>query len=91
MASRPSIDLHSLRPEMALKRLEQGLHTARAAGSPQAMVITGRGIGNRLGQPVLRDKVENWLRGPSGKRMGVTSFVRASKGGALLVELGKSK
>lgn len=81
------IDLHGLRPDAALARLVQGLHTARAQGSKQARVITGRGMSNRTQTPVLREKVEAWLRGPAGKRSGVRSFQRADKGGSLLVQL----
>jgi len=92
--SRPapaSIDLHNLRPEAALARLEQGLHTARASGSTEALVICGRGASNRTGTPILRTKVEAWLRSPAGERSGVASFTRAAKGGALWVQFGNSK
>lgn len=79
------IDLHGLRPEAAIKRLEQGLHTARAAGAGSALVVTGRGMSNRSGQPILRAQVEAWLRSPAGRRSGVASFSRESKGGALRI------
>lgn len=79
------IDMHGLRPEAALKRLEQALHTARASGVTQVLAICGRGIGNRTGQPVLRNMIEKWARGPMGARSGVTSTQRTSKGGALLL------
>jgi len=82
-----SIDLHGLRPDAALARLEQGLHTARAQGWRQVRVITGRGMSNRTQTPVLREKVEAWLRGAAGKRSGVQGFQRADKGGSLLVQL----
>jgi len=88
MTSPLAIDLHGLRPEAALARLERGLHTARAQGAAQALVITGRGMSNRTQTPVLRQKVEAWLAGPGGQRSGVRGFERTAKGGSLLVRLG---
>jgi DNA-nicking Smr family endonuclease len=87
----PSIDLHGLSPEAALRRLEQGLHTARAMGSTEVIVIAGRGIGNRTGRAVLREKVLAWLQSPAGRRLGVRSSTPMAKGGALRVQLGPSK
>lgn len=83
----PEIDLHGLRPEAAQARLQQGLHGARIAGHGTVRVITGRGWGNREWKPVLRDRVEAWLRSADAKRYGVQSFQRASRGGALDVRL----
>jgi DNA-nicking Smr family endonuclease len=80
------VDLHGLRPEQALHRLEMGLHTARIQGLERLLVITGRGWGNRLQQPVLRRHVEDWLR-QRGARFGVQGWEETSRGGALLVEL----
>jgi len=82
------IDLHGMRPEAALGRLGQGLHAARVRGDCEVLVVTGRGWGNRDQQPVLRERVEAWLRGPDGRRAGVRSFQQRAKGGALLVQLG---
>lgn len=82
------VDLHGLRPEAALSRLGQGLHAARVRGADEALVITGRGWGNRDREPVLRARVEAWLRGPEGRRAGVRHVERRAKGGALLVRLG---
>lgn len=84
----PSVDLHGLSPDGALRRLAQALHAARVRGARQLLVITGRGLGNRTQQPVLRGKVESWLRGPDGKALGVRGLDRAKGGGALLVHLG---
>ena len=84
----PQIDLHGMRPEAALGRLGQGLHAARVRGAGQVLVVTGRGWGNRDQQPVLRQQVESWLRGPGGQRAGVRGFELQAKGGALLVRLG---
>lgn len=82
------VDLHGLRPEDALRRLAQALHTGRVRGASEVLVITGRGIGNHAQKPVLRTRVESWLRGPDGTRLGVRGFQRTAQGGALLVQLG---
>jgi len=81
------IDLHGCPPDQALRRLSNGLHGARIRGADRVLVITGRGWGNLARQPVLRGKVEAWLRGPEGQRHGVLGYEIASKGGALLVKL----
>jgi DNA-nicking Smr family endonuclease len=81
------IDLHGLPPSQALRRLGQELHACRLRRVDRALVITGRGWGNRLQKPVLRPLVEDWLRGPDGARLGVVGFELHSQGGALLVRL----
>ncbi len=81
------VDLHGLAPERALRKLLQDLHAARVRRRSSVLVITGRGMGNRLQQPILRTHVEAWLRGPHGARAGVVSFEQHSRGGALLVRL----
>ncbi len=80
------IDLHGHTRESALRRLAQELHAARVLGETTLRVVTGRGLGNDRGEPVLRDHVERWLAG-DGRRLGVKVFRRASHGGALDVEL----
>jgi DNA-nicking Smr family endonuclease len=82
------IDLHGRPPEAALRFLGQQLHAARVAGARGVRVVTGRGWGNREQRPVLRGKVEAWLRGPDGRRLGVSGFEIVSKGGALDVRFG---
>lgn len=81
------IDLHGHSPESALRLLGQELHSARVRGETEVLVITGRGIGNRSGQPILRGHVEEWLRGQGGERYGVVRFTRSRDGGSLRVEL----
>jgi DNA-nicking Smr family endonuclease len=80
------VDLHGLRPHQALQRLVMELHSARLAGSERLLVITGRGLGNHLQRPILRARVETWLRA-EGARFGVQGWVPTSRGGALLVRL----
>lgn len=84
------IDLHGLPPVQALRRLGQELHSCRQRRVDRVLVITGRGWGNKLQQPVLRPKVEDWLRGADGQRLGVLGFELHSDGGALLVRLRSS-
>ena len=82
-----SVDLHGLRPEQALRRLSQELHAARVRGETLLEVVTGRGWGNAEQKPVLRGKVEAWLRGPDGRQFGVVDVRVTSRGGALEVRL----
>ncbi len=84
----PEVDLHGLSPALALRKLAQSLHTARVQGAPELLVITGKGWGNRLQEPILRKQVEAWLRSPEGHRSGAGSVSTTNQGGALLVKLG---
>jgi DNA-nicking Smr family endonuclease len=74
-------------PERALRRLSQELHACRVAGLSELRVITGRGWGNRAREPILRGRVEAWLRGPEGSARGVRGLRRVARGGALEVRL----
>lgn len=85
----PEIDLHGLRPEDALRRLARELQAARVRGASRLIAITGRGLGNRLQQPILRQKVERWLRGPDGRQAGARGFRVTSRGGALEIEIAR--
>jgi DNA-nicking Smr family endonuclease len=60
------VDLHGLHVDQALRRVAQALHAARVRRRRVLLVITGAGWGNADGKPVLRPKVEAWLRGPEG-------------------------
>jgi DNA-nicking Smr family endonuclease len=86
----PEVDLHGKRPEEALRHLARELHSARQRRLSVVLVITGQGLGNALHKPILRGKVEAWLTGPEGLRLGVQGFERTSRGGALLVRLAGS-
>ena len=81
------LDLHGNAPDAALRRLQQELHACRVRGLKELRVITGRGWGNQRQEPILRGKVETWLRGPEARALGVQSFRRVAKGGALDVDL----
>jgi DNA-nicking Smr family endonuclease len=82
-----SVDLHGLTVDQALRRLSQALHAARVRGREHLLVITGAGWGNPDQRPVLRPRVEAWLRGPEGRALGVKDVQRVSRGGALDVRL----
>lgn len=81
------VDLHGLPPHQALRRLEQELHACRVRGKTELLAITGRGWGNLEQKPILRKKVEAWLRGPRGKALGVSRVTIEHKGGALGIQL----
>jgi DNA-nicking Smr family endonuclease len=81
--------LHGLTPAQALRRLRAEVHTCRVRGDGALVVITGQGFGNKLQQPVLRTQVEAWLDGPEAKALGVLSWTRVHRGGALEVQLAR--
>ena len=87
MDDQPSVDLHGLRPDQALRRVAQELHALRVRGGTSLLVVTGRGWGNLAQKPVLLPKVEAWLVGPEGRRLGVKRVAVTAKGGALEVFL----
>lgn len=82
-----SLDLHGLSPDAALKRLELFLHSARVRGLERVCVVTGRGLSNSTGKPVLRERIEAWCRSPEGRNRGVAQVERVAKGGALELSL----
>ena len=82
------VDLHGLRPEQALRRLQQELHSARLRGETQLLVICGRGWGNLEQKPILRGRLETWLLTGAARTAGVSTYRVVSKGGALELELG---
>lgn len=81
------VDLHGRTVAEALRALRHALHTCRYRGIERALVITGRGWHNPGGRSVLGPAVEEWLRGAEARALGVKSFRRRSKGGALEVTL----
>lgn len=83
-----TVDLHGLTVERALRRVAQELHAARVRGRTRLLLVTGAGWGNPDQKPVLRPRVEAWLRGPEGRAAGVKDVRRAHKDGALEVLLG---
>lgn len=82
-----AVDLHGLSVEKALRRVAQALHAARVKGRKRLLVITGAGWGNADQKPVLRPRIEAWLRGPEGRALGVKDVRRTHRDGALGVTL----
>jgi hypothetical protein len=82
-----SVDLHGLRPEQALRRLAQTVHAVRVQGGRELLVVTGRGWGNPLQQPILRTRVEAWVAGPEGQRLRLRVLRTVHQGGALVLGL----
>jgi DNA-nicking Smr family endonuclease len=81
------VDLHGLGVEQALRRVSQALHAARVRGHTRLLIITGAGWGNPDGKPVLRPRVEAWLRGPEARAAGVLDVRRVHREGALEVRI----
>lgn len=81
------VDLHGMGVERALRRVAQALHAARVRRRTRLLVVTGAGWGNRDQKPVLRPRVEAWLRGPEGRALGVKDVRRVHRDGALDVWL----
>ena len=84
----PQLDLHGLSGAEAERALARELHAWRVRGVRRAVVVTGRGWGNRAQEPVLRTRIERWLAGPDGQRLGVRTFRRVHREGALELEIG---
>jgi DNA-nicking Smr family endonuclease len=82
------IDLHGRTPDSALRHLGRELHAARVRGVAEVRVITGKGRGNGRNEPILRGRVERWLDGPDGRRLGVARVERTRDGGSLALRLG---
>jgi DNA-nicking Smr family endonuclease len=82
-----AVDLHGLGVEQALRRVAQALHAARVRRLKRLLIVTGAGWGNPDQKPVLRPKVEAWLRGPEGRALGVKDVRRVHRDGALDVLL----
>lgn len=51
----PELDLHALTAEEAISRLDEFLKDSYGAGSPQALIIHGKGTG------ILRTEVRRYL------------------------------
>jgi DNA-nicking Smr family endonuclease len=82
-----TIDLHGLTVAQAMRRVAQALHMARVRGWSRLLIVTGAGWGNPDQKPILRPRIESWLRGQEGRSAGVKDVRRVHKGGALEVFL----
>ncbi len=83
---RAELDLHGLRAEQAIQRVELFVDTwSRREPDAVLRIITGKG--NRsAGAPVLLEAVREWLRQESGDK--VADMVRDAGGGGWLVRVG---
>ncbi len=75
------IDLHGLRTEAALGRLEHFVAGAAASGLRNLLVITGKGHHSPGGRGILRQKVEDWIRERGWRRVRTWSEAPARLGG----------
>ncbi|MCE9596308.1 MAG: Smr/MutS family protein [Planctomycetes bacterium] len=89
--SLPELDLHRRTWAEAERIVRRALHTWRLQGVEVAVLVTGRGYGNAKQEPVLRTKVERWLDTPDARGLGVRSWRRVAKDGALEVTLASAR
>ncbi len=75
------LDLHGLRTEAALRRLESFVDQAAASGLRTVLVITGKGHHSPGGRGILRQRVEEWIRGRSRRHVRTWSEAPARLGG----------
>lgn len=87
--SLPELDLHRRTWAEAERLVRHALHTWRRQGVERAVIVTGRGYGNARQEPVLRTKVERWLEAPEARGLGVKSWRRVARDGALEVLLAR--
>lgn len=57
-----ALDLHGMTVAMARQALSEFLRDARRNGTRCVRIVHGKGKGSRLGQPVLKRKLNLWLR-----------------------------
>lgn len=87
--SLPSIDLHRLTAAESQRVVARALHTWRVQGVERAVLVTGRGYGNRRQEPILRGKLEAWLGGAQARGLGVRSWRRVARDGALEIVIAR--
>jgi DNA-nicking Smr family endonuclease len=63
------IDLHGLRRDEAREQLGSFLHQALQRGQRCVRVVHGKGLGSPGREPVLKAKVQRWLRNGRGHRL----------------------
>ena len=85
--TRHELDLHGMTSDEARASLVQFLSAARDKGARCVRIIHGKGMSSKNREPVLKNKVRNWLM----QRDDVLAFTEASPaeggGGAVLVLL----
>ncbi|MBI5434120.1 MAG: Smr/MutS family protein [Planctomycetes bacterium] len=73
----------------AERLVRHALHTWRRQGVESAVIVTGRGYGNARQEPVLRTKLEHWLDAAEARGLGVRSWRRVAREGALEIQLAR--
>ncbi|MEE8522885.1 MAG: Smr/MutS family protein [Thermoanaerobaculia bacterium] len=72
------VDLHRCTADEAAKQLQRALSAALRSRSRALLVITGKGHHSPGGVPVLRQRVEEWIR-RHGRRHGVGAYSEAPR------------
>lgn len=88
--SLPEIDLHRMTALQAERAVARALHTWRVQRVERALLVTGRGWSNAKQEPILRTKLEAWLSSEAARRLGVRSWRRTSKDGALEIVIARA-
>ena len=70
----PTLDLHGLGVQDALRETEQFLRDAQAEGLGSVRIVYGKGHGSRGGRGVLREVIPRWL--DTGGRVYVRRYER---------------
>ncbi len=75
------VDLHGLRAEAALLRLDSFIAEAAGSGLRTVLVITGKGHHSPGGRGILRQRVEEWLHHRGRQRVQTWSEAPSRLGG----------
>jgi len=75
------VDLHGLKKEEALRRLESFVAAAAGAGAGTVLVITGKGHHSPGGRGVLKQQVEEWILGRGRRRVRAYADAPRTLGG----------
>ncbi|MEL6431254.1 MAG: Smr/MutS family protein [Planctomycetota bacterium] len=83
----PTVDLHGMTVDAALRRAAAELTRCRAGGARTLVLVTGQGFGSHGGRARLRPELERWLKGADAKRLGASSYRVLPQKGALEVTI----
>lgn len=67
------IDLHGMKADEARDAVVAFLNDARSTGKRCVLIIHGKGLGSRHGKPVIKTKLQRWLR----QRKDILAFCSA--------------
>lgn len=88
--SQPTLDLHGLSVDGALRRTRSELARCRAGGARKLVLVTGKGYGSHGGRARILPEIERWLRGEEAQGLGAQGIRRLPHGGALEVSITRS-